>query len=1298
MSARRLMLATLGLLCALVCVLAVGVAGAGAATSFGGFSETEGATGGIAINQASGDVYATERFNDKVKKFDAAGELLAEWGSQGSGVGQFAAGTGSYGPTGVAVDNELGSLSYGDVYVIDESNHRVEKFDSEGKFLLMFGGGVNEKTAGDVCVVGEACTKGTEGSADGQFEWFYEGKFIAVGPDGKVYVGDKARVQVFEPSGVWRENISLVGLSATGEVEQLAVDASGDMFVKDSEVAGVREFEPGGNEVATQLDAGSTTVTGLAVDGSGDLFVGDSSGGFHLLKYGSAGKELESYAWNTLNGNQGLAFAGEATGDLYALGYVEIRSGNGSRDEGRVWIIAPPPPGPLLEPGSVSVVPGLRGHASFHAIVNPEGQETSYRYEYVDQAQFEANGYASAVSTPEVSIGSSFENQSAEASVEGLTPGVTYHYRIVASSSATATSPDQSFEETPPALIDGPWAQDVASTSATLSAGIDPLGANTTYRLEWGTNTSYGQTLSGSVGEGMSSVPIGYYPLLELAPDTTYHYRLVTVNEVGRIEGADHTFTTQPPGGQRTLPDGRAWELVSPPNKKGATIEPFHGYNDVIQAADNGAAITYPSAGPAVGANPPSRSIESTVLSRRGADGWSSTDIDIPRRNVNEGESAFGLGLGGTGEYGVFSPDLSLAVAEPTGSATPLLASEATERTLYIRNNENGSFLPLVTPADVPPGTKFSGEESLQVEGGDLAMRFVAATPDLSHVLLASPLVLAPGAAFKTLSRNCEGKPAECGYENLYEWSVGHLQLVNILPNGKSTNTEHLGSPVNANIVGEDGGNEGGFGLVPHPVSADGRWVAWTWGSPFAGEKPYDGLYLRDMVKEKTVRVGGNNATYQTMTSDGSRIFYLENGDLYEFDTATATATDLTAKHGGEENAGVQESVSDVTEDGSYVYFVATGVLAHGGLSGADNLYLLHYTGSEWTTTYIATLSADDGKSWSGSNGGKGESPYFAGISSRVSPDGRYLAFMSDRSLTGYDNIDVNSGQPDEEVYLYDSATGRLACASCNPSGARPVGVSDDSSKQLLVDSNEFWGSRAKIGGENSTSAYGEHWLAASLPGWVFRVNYQSSYQPRYLSNGGRLFFNSADALAPQDTNGVEDVYEYEPPSGPGTVGSDNCTTSSPTYSARSEGCISLISSGTSSSESVFYDTSESGDDVFFITASRLVAADYDDTYDVYDAHACSAAAPCQAEPVSPPPCTSGDSCKAAPSPQPEIFGPAPSATFSGVGNVVEEAKKTVVKPKAKAKHKKRVKHTKRKAKKAKKAHTGRAGKKGGKR
>jgi hypothetical protein len=162
-------------------------------------------------------------------------------------------------------------------------------------------------------------------------------------------------------------------------------------------------------------------------------------------------------------------------------------------------------------------------------------------------------------------------------------------------------------------------------------------------------------------------------------------------------------------------------------------------------------------------------------------------------------------------------------------------------------------------------------------------------------------------------------------------------------------------------------------------------------------------------------------------------------------------------------------------------------------------------------------------------------------------------------------------------------------------------------------------------------------------------------YQPRALSDGGRLFFNSSDALVPQDVNGQEDVYEFEP------EGMGSCTASSVTFNPRSGGCVSLVSSGTSSEESGFMDASEGGHDVFFLTTSRLTSQDYDTALDVYDAHECSVSVPCVALPVSAPPCSSGDSCKAAPSLQPSLFGAPASATFVGAGNIVASSSKPVV-------------------------------------
>jgi hypothetical protein len=1253
--------------CAFVCVLALGASSASAAApfEFGSFGSETGQMNepsAVAVD-ATGDVYVADAANNRVDKFDKSGNFVLAWGAgvaDGANELQTCTTTcregrqstisgGFVGLQGVAVDPS------GDVYAADGTDARVQKFGPEGKFILMFGGNVNATKDGepsatqaerDLCTAtsGDVCTEGQPGTGNGEFSnifFAFEARRVAVGPGGTVYAGDSGRVEVFQPSGAWKETISIPSLSfeVEGEVfplkpNSLAVDAIGDIFVAAPNVEGVREVEPNGTEESTQFDKGSTSVTALTLDSSGNLFVGDESGGFHILKYGPAATELQSFGSKTLGGaNRGMAYS-PTSGELYAS---EFAKGEEGHSKAGVWVFTPPPAGPLVD--SESATPGLRGVATLEAQVNPEGNETTYHFEYVDKTQFEASGYASATTTTPASIEASFEDQTVSAGLSKLVPGETYHWRIVASSSqGTATGADELLEETPPALIDGPWTEDVAATSATLASRINPLGANTSYRLEYGLSTSYEHLLTGNVGEGMSPLAVSRH-IQDLEPGLTYHYRLVTINEVGTVQSADHTFTTNSVAGSELgLPDGRAWELVSPASTGGSVLN-LRGAG--IQAAPDGSAITYPAHGAPLGENVVSNGsvfLGSQVVSRRAPAGWRSLDINAPQSPPTEGSSPGNL-ISGSNGFPTFSADLTVTVFEPPNFTS--LSAEGLEGTPYGRNNTDGSYLPLLTAANTPPGTTLMGEEP-PLEGLIPQVRILGGTPE--HVILGSWLKLTEEAI----------PGATKGIRNLYEWSGGLLRLVNILPNSEPSHD------ADASVY-----LAGAHGTVARAVSSDGRRVAWTRGTPYqsSGIERTKGLYLRDMVEGKTVQLGGLSALYQTMSSDGSRVFFLENGDLYEYNAGTGAQTDLTASHGaGETSAGVQEMVSDVSEDGSYVYFVATGALAEGGVSGADNLYLLHETGGKWETRHVATLSSADAHSWRSERAGD-RAPVIGGVSSRVSPDGRYLTFMSQGSLTGYDSLDANpnafehivgegakpevvmdkEGKPvrahDEEVYLYDSLTQRLVCASCNPTGARPHGV-DTSRPEGLVESlgGEAWGQLSTRGPL--------HWLAGSLPLWQALPSQDFAYQPRYLSDSGRLFFNSPDALVPQDTNGVEDVYEYEVP------GVGGCTTTSVRYSPRSGGCVNLISSGTASTESAFFDASENGDDVFFLTSDHLSVADTDTGYDVWDAHVCSAAAPCQTVTASTPPCSSGDSCKPAPALQPELFGPAPSATFSGVGNV----------------------------------------------
>ena len=169
-------------------------------------------------------------------------------------------------------------------------------------------------------------------------------------------------------------------------------------------------------------------------------------------------------------------------------------------------------------------------------------------------------------------------------------------------------------------------------------------------------------------------------------------------------------------------------------------------------------------------------------------------------------------------------------------------------------------------------------------------------------------------------------------------------------------------------------------------------------------------------------------------------------------------------------------------------------------------------------------------------------------------------------------------------------------------------------------------------------------WLAGNLPGWTAYAHQEANYQPRYLNNKGQLFFNSSVSLVSSDANrGGVDVYEFEPLD-EGTCANANT----------SNGCVSLISNGQSEEESVFLDASENGNDVFFITAAKLVPQDPDTAEDVYDARVCGVegAEACPTPPEAPPAkCAAKD---AGPTPQGEqSFGSAatsivgPSATCS---------------------------------------------------
>jgi hypothetical protein len=416
---------------------------------------------------------------------------------------------------------------------------------------------------------------------------------------------------------------------------------------------------------------------------------------------------------------------------------------------------------------------------------------------------------------------------------------------------------------------------------------------------------------------------------------------------------------------------------------------------------------------------------------------------------------------------------------------------------------------------------------------------------------------------------------------------------------------------------------------------------------------------------------------YQTASSDGKRIFFTDTAkltpdsklkpkegfrpaDLYvceveekEPGKPECKVTDLTASFAGP--GEVAGAIMGASADGTTVYFVANGAAEEKDRgkctipgdnevkppSVTCNLYSAHFNGTGWDLpTRIAVLSEEDNPSW---GGGKDAGHFLWKLTSRVSPNGRYLAFMSNTPLTGYDNRDANPAAKearDQEVFLYDANGATIACVSCNPNPEqRPTGVFDQKfageGQNLRVDPSAVWEGQ---------------WLAGSIPGWTPLSPQEAPYQGRYLLDNGRVFFNSADPLVGEDTNkrletiegtatevGVMDVYQYQP-AGVGTC-------------AGPSACVALLSSGSSPEESAFMDASVSGNDAFIFTSQKLVRTDPDGNYDVYDARVCTESSPCiKPPPPPPPPCNGEGTCRGEGA-TPPGFGPPTSSVFSGPGN-----------------------------------------------
>jgi hypothetical protein len=622
--------------------------------------------------------------------------------------------------------------------------------------------------------------------------------------------------------------------------------------------------------------------------------------------------------------------------------------------------------------------------------------------------------------------------------------------------------------------------------------------------------------------------------------------------------------------GASGLPDCRAYEQVSPVAKNGVDAI---GGPEITQVSAAGDAVGFWSLVPFPGLVSSAATAPTYLGSRsREPDRWSTEGLAPPAP-----------GSGGHGLELALTEDLTKTIVS---ARNPSLAPGATPGSnLFVRDNATSTYQLL----EVGP------------VGGDDETAFVDAAAGDTRILFETKTVLSTANV-----------PPVPGFQNLYEWNEAmpmgaRLSLAGVVPPAGEPACGGASEP--AFEVPAEGATSGGVGgahggsYTQHTISPDGSRVFFT-------DKSTSFVYMREPMAGRTVRVsaGVSAAEWQGATPSDSFVFYTEGPELYRFNVGEGKIQAITS---GAEGALGTLGFSD---DGSYVYFVAPGILAANknghneeAVQGGANLYEWH----EGVTTFIALMS--QATNWvNGANLNEQSGPASGNKSSRVTPDGRTVMFSASSPLTSYPNNNMT------ELYLYDATSPLSAsnpvCVSCNPSGAPAT-------------------SGAVLARRGEVSPY-------------IQLPRRTTFLTHNLSDSGsRVFFQSQEALVSGDVNGQNDVYEWE------RVGTGSCESTSAGFSEQDGGCLYLISTGQRMERSYFGNADPEGKNVFFFTREPLVGQDKDENFDLYDARA-EGGIEAQNPPPLSVPCAEESACRGPSSSVPSVFGSPSSAMFSGAGNL----------------------------------------------
>jgi hypothetical protein len=698
---------------------------------------------------------------------------------------------------------------------------------------------------------------------------------------------------------------------------------------------------------------------------------------------------------------------------------------------------------------------------------------------------------------------------------------------VAANAGAKVTVGPESFTTDPLAPLIIATTSSPLSGEATLEAQINPRGLATTYHFEYGPTAAYGQsTATKTIPAGASPVTVKT-TVTGLTQGSAYHFRVVAANSVGPAEGPDRSFITGQTGsGTESCPNALVRAQQGAQGLAGCRayemVSPLDKNNGDVSSpagghsATDGNAFEYFVQNAFAGAE--GNEIGNEYTAWRSPTGWT-TEALSP---YFPSEPIASVQMQG---YQEFSSDLSKGVLitlhDPSDKTNNITGDQ---KALYLRTKGQHGFIRLTPPSPTNPhypwiGPVYAGSSS------EMDRIFFESTEPMTFEAPAS------------------------GTNAAYEWHDGVVSLIGVLPGG-----EISPGPV---TVGRGGKSvDGGIrGETQAAISADGSQVVFAAGTPSQLYLRSEGHSKQISLSQRSGEVGApapDGATFMGSARDGEKLstIYFASPDLltddahgepsaeganelYAYDVQSEKLTFLSGGAGLVDPPGVHLYVNwlGTAGDGSYVYFIADSRSNQtSGPGGGVALYV-------WHDGEVTLASSEVVPSGNGPNYGS-DGPFF------VSSDGKRILLVSNSPLTADAPPARKNGTRLQEVYLFDAPSSRWSCLSCNPNGA-----------------TSFEG-RLK---DTETSA--------SYTGVEGRMYHAHSIS----SDGSRAFFETREALLPQDTNGASDVYEWN------------------------EGKLNLISSGHDPEGAHFLDASPDGHDVFITTRAQLVPEDRDHNVDAYD-------------------------------------------------------------------------------------------------